>query len=108
MSWAISKVLNNESNEVTDMFIQSGVDALRAIDRTHIGNQQCEKERDEQIDAAIKAVGTLLAQGGFANAAGLSVTLSGHANPEHKSQPGWANEAINISLSITRYQEGKL
>jgi hypothetical protein len=41
----------------------------------------------------------------FANAAELSVTLSGHANPEHKAQPGSYGDTITVSVHISKYRE---
>lgn len=102
MSWSIYKVLEGEN---ADVFSTNAIDELEAVDRTNIGNQNCVKERDEQIEAAIRAVSQLLLEGGFANAKEINVSISGHANPEHKTASGWSNEAINISLSIKSYQE---
>jgi len=46
-----------------------------------------------------------LFEGGFTNAAEISVSMAGHANEEHKKDASWSNEFINISVSIKRYRE---
>jgi hypothetical protein len=101
MSWALSATLNHTDGLTLE------IDQLKSIDRTNIGNSQCVEERDEQIELAIDAVSHLLDDAAFANAAEIGVTLSGHANPEHKTASGWANEAINISVFVKSYREDK-
>lgn len=101
MSWSISKTLDYEHSDIGRQRVCAELDAM---DRASVGNQHCILERDEQIDAAIQATSQLLAVGGFSNAAEISVSLSGHANPDHKAEAGWSNDAVTISVSIKRYR----
>lgn len=101
MSWSMSTVLKHEH---TDVGLQKNLDALNAIDRTNVGNQHCVKERDEQIDTAIHAVHQIIVEGGFSNAAEITVSMSGHANPNHETANGWSNESINISVYVKSYK----
>jgi len=32
-----------------------------------------------------------------------SVNVSGHANPGHAARPGWANDHVNVSVSVSSY-----
>jgi hypothetical protein len=101
MSWSISTTLERKDTAID---AAKEVDKLRALDRSSAGNQQCESERDEQIEAAIAAAFQLFAHPVFANAAEIGVSLSGHANPEHKTQSGWSNESINVSVFVKSYR----
>jgi len=101
MSWTISETVKHES---TGIGLQKALDQLNAVDRTNVGNQQCEKERDEQIDAAIKAAFQLIVEGGFANAEEISMSLAGHANKDHEKEQEWANDYISIQVHIKRYR----
>jgi hypothetical protein len=54
----------------------------------------------EQYDAARSVACTLIATGAIgAKAKVFSVSLSGHANPGHVPQEGWANDCITVSVS---------
>jgi hypothetical protein len=102
MSWSISTQLNN-----TEGFsdVSQNLEQLQAMDRSKAGNDHCLVERDEQIDTAQKITSVLLATEVFQNAETLSVSLFGHANAGHKkSAEGWANEGLNISVSIQKYR----
>ena len=101
MSWTISKTLKNEN---TGIGLQKSLDELNDVDKTNIGNQQCETERDEQIDAAIKAAFQLIIEGGFSNADEISVSLAGHANKDHEKEQEWANDYISIQVHVKRYR----
>lgn len=100
MSWSIGATLYKDDVDNANTI---AFQKLHAIDRSQIGNQQCTKERDEQIDTAIAAVAKLLSEGGFSNAAEVSVSISGHANKEHQKEQEWANDYISIQLHINRY-----
>lgn len=102
MSWSLNKQV--EGNTVEELSTNAIIE-LSEIDRSNIGNSQCVKERDKQIDVAIGAVSHIIIAGGFENAKKISVVLSGHANPENRLVSGWANDAINVSLTIMEYKE---
>lgn len=102
MSWSISKTLNHEQ---TDVGLQKDLDVLNEVDRANVGNQQCEKERDEQINAAIRATFQMLVDAGFDNAKEISVSMSGHANKNHGKDDSWSNEFISINVFVKTYKE---
>jgi len=99
MSWSLNTALKhpNAGTEVLDQ--------LQEIDRSNIGNAHSIKERDEQIDAAFDVVSQLVAGPAFVNADEISISLSGHANPEHKHADGWPNDSVSISVTIKSYRE---
>jgi len=101
MSWSITTTLERKDTAVD---YAKDVDKLMELDRTNIGNSQCEKERDEQIEAAIHAAFQLFAHPIFSNAAEIGVNLSGHANPEHKAESGWSNDSISINVFVKSYK----
>lgn len=103
MSWSLSTTIKAAEVPVS----KTGMvpEELVNIDRSNIGNNQALKERDEQIDAAIDAALRILVQGGFDNAEEIAITMSGHANPEHKPVEGWSNETINVSVTIRKYRD---
>jgi hypothetical protein len=101
MSWSLSgKLIRPEG--FAD--VSQNMHDLLAFDRSNAGNTQCIKERDEQIDTAQKLASVFLATEAFANAEEISVSMSGHANPEHKKSTEYANENINISVSVYKYK----
>jgi len=55
-----------------------------------------EDEAKQQIDTAVAAAKVLVESG--AVGAHVGVSLSGHANPEHKPKQGWANDTIAVSV----------
>jgi hypothetical protein len=104
MSWSISGELKELKSGDTDELLLKAIDTLTAVDRTNIGNSHCEKERDEQIDAAIRAASQLIVEGGFGNAEEITVSLSGHANKEHKRDSSWSNEFISVQVYLKGYR----
>lgn len=103
MSWSINTVLKNEDSPEG---LQKAIVQLESISRENVGNQHCEVERDEQIDAAIAATTNLLFDAGILNVADeISVVMSGHANKNHQKDDSWSNEFISINVSVNRYRE---
>lgn len=103
MSWSLSALLSNPEG-FSD--VGKNLEQLQAIDRTNAGNNQCIEERDQQIDTVQKVASVLLAHEIFQNAEKLTVVMSGHANKDHKqSVDGFANESVNIGVSIHTYKE---
>lgn len=101
MSWSISTEVKRESPDIAQKFL----DTFNTVDRSHIGNEHCKEERDEQIHSAVKAVIQLLVEAGFDNADVISVSMSGHANKDHKKDSSWSNEFINLNVAIKSYKE---
>ncbi len=102
MSWSMSTTLKREGNTAD---LANEVNKLRALDRSMIGNSNCVKERDEQIEAAITSAFQLFACPIFDNAAEITVSLSGHANPDHQKASGWADETINVQVWVSKYRD---
>ncbi len=95
MSWSISTEIKKDA---TTKSISDVVGILNSLDKTNIGNQQCVKERDEQVEIAINAAAHLIVNTGLAqNAEVIGVSLSGHANLNHEPVKDWANESITVS-----------
>ena len=97
MSWSISAYLKPEKGQYLK------IEDIKAL--VPVGNEQCPEERDEQVMAAKHAVYNIVNNAGFENAEEITVTMSGHANKDHKKDPAWANEFISISISIKSYHE---
>ena len=54
---------------------------------------------DEQVIAAVAAARSLVAGVGGGP---VTVTLSGHANPNHQNREGYAPESIHVSVATAR------
>lgn len=61
---------------------------------------------DYELDAAAKEQGTAaiavaksLVDSGTVGGSVFNVTVSGHANPDHKPRSGWANDALTVAVS---------
>lgn len=62
-------------------------------------------EMDEQFEAALAAARSLYSavrEQGTVLPGGVNVVLTGHANPGHNPQPGWANDHVSVSVSDSR------
>jgi hypothetical protein len=107
MSWSIgTQVKRGDSAEDLQREadqVRKQIDELKD-DPARIGNSHCQQERDEQIDAAIRAAFLLLGSGVFANAGEVSVSFSGHANPGHEKDKSTANEFVAITISTQKYK----
>jgi hypothetical protein len=101
MSWSIGATLNNDGAE---LLAQNALNALNEMDRTNIGNQDCVEERDQQIDAGIRAISQLLDEAIFEHAEEISIFMTGHANKDHKKASGWSNDSISISITVQSYK----
>lgn len=58
-------------------------------------------EREDQVAAAKKAVLALVKSGAVGDGEAFQVTLSGHANTDHKPAQGWANDVVTVSVAQT-------
>jgi hypothetical protein len=91
MSWNISitKVARN--------------DVALAIDAANpTGQDDLAKERDEQVVIAKQvAQGLATSDALFSGDPGdlFNISIYGHANPEHKSRDGWANDQVSVAVS---------
>lgn len=59
-----------------------------------------DKATHDQVKAAQKAVAALIKAVGPKDSL-YYVNMSGHANPNHEPVPGWANETITITVSVS-------
>lgn len=63
-------------------------------------NGELSPESFEQFEIAGKAAEQVIASGALGNPAGkYYVTVSGHANANHKPTSGWSNDSLTISIS---------
>jgi len=100
MSWSLQV---NLVHEHTGIGLQKVLDELNAAIPS--GNEQCVKERDDQVRAATDAVFRMIVDGGaLDNAEEISVSMAGHANEGHKKDASWADEYIQISLYVKKYR----
>lgn len=54
----------------------------------------------QQFTTAVLVVAGIIDDGLVGNSTGqFQVSISGHANKDHKPTPGWANDMITISVS---------
>ena len=101
MSWSISTELHQSDSERMDTIVQ-----LNSINKDTSGNQQCIEERNEQIDACIVAIQSILVNAGFLkNSKDISIILRGHANKEHNKDKEWSNEFIGIEIYTKSYEK---
>ena len=86
MSWSVSGQTDQQG--VADFMSAKREEALQQ-------NSEC----GDQFDAVTEAVITLINSGSVGDASRrFSMTLTGHANPNHEPRDGWANDAVTISL----------
>lgn len=83
MSWTAQSVQGPRSNAF-DIYTPSLSDEVKA-------------EQEQQFTAAMNAARALLDVVGRPEDE-VSVSLSGHANPDHGPRDGWANETITITV----------
>jgi hypothetical protein len=102
MSWSIEKTITNEEGFAD---VGKNLEELETIERPSPSADLVNGEQDDQIDTAIKIGSILLATEVFQNAAEVKVSLSGHANPEHKEKSGWSNESVGIRIDVKRYRK---
>jgi hypothetical protein len=103
MSWSVSTTV--EKFEKTDVGLQIALEAIADAGRSVQANMEVKEETSQQVDAAVRAAHAMIVEGGFDNAETISISLSGHANPEHKMRPEWANDYISVQIYISKYRE---
>ena len=63
------------------------------------GTTPMTKEHNEQLHVALTTVKDLIDSGVVGDETKkFSVTISGHANPNHEPAAGWANDALTIAI----------
>lgn len=86
MSWSASTI------------VQRGENAYDAFENVGPTGQEGEHV-DEAFEAALEAAHDLLASGSFGSESReYTVSLSGHANPDHAPVSGWANDCVTVSI----------
>lgn len=102
MSWSISTTLFHEHTEEGIKRDREVLDSVLLSDM----NQQAEVERDAQVQMAKDAViGILSNSSTFDNAEEISVSMSGHANVGNLTSKEYANDYVQISLSVRKYRQ---
>jgi hypothetical protein len=85
MSWSVSGEI--QASDTTAL--------MEMRDQAVAQNSTC----GDQFDAAAKTALTLMKSNAIGGAdKSFSVTLGGHANPDHEPVPGWANDFIVVSI----------
>jgi hypothetical protein len=96
MSWSISTTVDDASQVAVECSakFEKSVDALRD-DGGKVADWYNEAEVREQFERAVDAARKL---GEVVGPGPISVTLSGHANPEHRPTDGYANDCVTVSV----------
>jgi hypothetical protein len=55
------------------------------------------EDAKEQFATAVKAVKAIV-KSGVVGSAVVTVSITGHANPDHKPTSGWSNDSLNIQV----------
>lgn len=57
--------------------------------------------RDDQVTAAKAAAVALIDSGAVGTGEAFTISLSGHANTDHKPQAGYSNDFVSVSIGQT-------
>jgi hypothetical protein len=87
MSWSVS---------ASNVAARDAVSKLR--ENFAIGNPNPSVEVLEQFEAAVRGVEGALTVVQPDLDRPVTVTASGHANPDHKPAPGWSNDTFSLSI----------
>jgi hypothetical protein len=84
----------------SEFFSNVAVEDIPSLAHKNAATNECLKEFEEAKICAVDMIesGCL----GDPNKYYFGLTFSGHANPDHKPQPGWSNDMMTISI----YQGG--
>lgn len=95
MSWTFPAA----SGITADEFDAKVAASLAAYEHNlEASDYQLDPAASEQITAAVAAAKALVASGAVGSGT-FNVTLSGHANPDHKPVKGWANDCVTVSVA---------
>lgn len=61
-------------------------------------------EAGELVDAAAAAAARIV-DGLGEHWATAHISVSGHTNPEHKPRSGWANDCVQVTVTVASYAE---
>lgn len=89
MSWFVGPIHSD---------VNSIADTLNPKNLTVGGQDKNEKHVAEAVEAAAVAA-VSIARVGAVGGEKVSVSLSGHANPNHEPNPPWANDTISVSVT---------
>lgn len=96
-SLTVHSVTKGDDDVDTDGQIATTIDSY--VDSQFAGHDAVDEVR-EHLAAAQEAIGTLVAAVGRPGDS-FSVSISGHANPDHGPTEGWSDEHISIHISCT-------
>lgn len=91
------------------VLVARGEDPAKAIVDAYAGPPAEHQKEHGTADEAFGLVAhaadaaRLLVAGLGKNWATAHVNVAGHANPWHAARPGWANDAITVSVSVASY-----
>lgn len=94
MSWGFS-LKTRTSIEAFDSAFGGAADLYRSQGATPLAS-----EAEEQVEAARQAARNIIESGVVGDdTTNISVSFSGHANPGHAPQPGWANDFVQVTIT---------
>lgn len=74
------------------------VTSAEELEGLHPPGERLTDEAEEQIGVAVEAAKTIIRSGAVGTGKKLSVSISGHANPNHEPLERYANDAITVSI----------
>lgn len=89
MSWGIPQVTATGD---------SIVEALKVASEDYLDSGVFTDEVADQVSACISAAALIISSGAIGSGK-VSVSMSGHANPDHEPTAGWANDVIALTIS---------
>lgn len=89
MSWSVYQVIPNDA--------QSAAGVREVIQAMNVA-YEVSPESLEQLAVAKEAAIAIVESGVVKGWPFVYVSLSGHANPEHKFQPGWSEDSVSVTV----------
>lgn len=80
--------------------------AAKAEDAINYASEEFQASQRDHVAAIRQAVAGVLPVFGRDDDL-VTVSISGHSNPDHAPFEGWSNETLNISMSITPASAGE-
>lgn len=96
MSWYVS--YKYEDSDITEETHPALAGVIEQVEQGVLS-----KEAGEQVFVTVATVHDIIGSGVVGDPDGkFSITVSGHANPEHKPASGWANDSVVINIYQTQ------
>lgn len=95
MSWSTS-ISSTPASKVSEALESKRESALALIAAHHSEQLAAATEQFNQAVAAVRYLAVVCVPD---EETLVNVTMSGHANPGHAPSPGWANDALTVSVT---------